>query len=189
MLLIWLFNTSYNYFFYWLLNNSEWFFLSLSLWFEQLWAFCRKMQNRHKAGKKKKTQLGTQIADASCVQRQIKTAGPLQRDVIWSITVLSFNKKHTHIHVFKHTLRGMKNCRHPDQPETCLFINRSRRSFDTTTSNKLLQLTVSNKSTGDDWLPVKHRFDWCPLGWVWVHFLSFSLSVRCRHFTSSILNH
>lgn len=29
-----------------------------------------------------KTQLGTQIADVSCVQRQIKTAGPLQRDVI-----------------------------------------------------------------------------------------------------------
>lgn len=165
------------------------FSLSLSMIWTTLSFLQKDAKQTQSRKKKKKTQLGTQIADASCVQRQIKTAGPLQRDVIWSITVLSFNKKHTHIHVFKHTLRGMKNCRHPDQPETCLFINRSRRSFDTTTSNKLLQLTVSNKSTGDDWLPVKHRFDWCPLGWVWVHFLSFSLSVRCRHFTSSILNH
>lgn len=60
--------------------------------------------------KKKKTQLGTRIADVSCLQKQIKTAGPLQQDVIRSITVLSFNNKKTmHTYTqFQHNLIGVK---------------------------------------------------------------------------------
>lgn len=47
---------------------------------------------------KKQQQLGTRIADVSCLQKKRKTAGPLQQDVIRSITVLSLKnkKKHTY---------------------------------------------------------------------------------------------
>ncbi len=128
----------------------------------------------------KKQQLGTRIADVSCLQKKIRTAGSLQQDVIWSITVLSLKKsntKKTHTQ-FQYNLWGVTFFfagTLTNQKLSRIHL-RGEQSFDTTTSNKRLQLTVSNKSTGDDWLAVKHRFDWCPLGWVWVHFLSLS---RC----------
>lgn len=106
------------------LKKQFWMIFSLSLWFENLWAFCREMQNRHKAGGK--SQLGTQIADVSCVQRQIKTAGPLQRDVIWSITVLSFNKK-THTYTrFQAYSQGNEKLQ-ASWPTRNLFVHKSQK--------------------------------------------------------------